>query len=101
METEKRVHELEMRLQELETTVYTPATLEAQMDRAMNPHFQIYHGLESIAHLEDFSAEVNQQAPDVLRLLIMLGRAPLLTDTPGVNDMKTVNALCTVFPYQR
>ena len=28
MEMEKRVHELEMRLQELETTAYTPATLD-------------------------------------------------------------------------
>ena len=101
METEKRVHELEMRLQELETTAYTPATLDAQMNQAMNPHFQIYHGPDSTAHLEDVSveqmiAEVNQQAPDVFRLLTMLGRAPSLTDTPGVNDMKTVNALCAL-----
>lgn len=101
IETEKKVHQLEMRVQELETTTYTPAILDAQMDQAVNSHFQIYHGPDSVAHLEDFSvermiAEVNQQAPDVLQLLSMLGRAPSFTDTPGVNDMKTVSALCAL-----
>ena len=75
---EKRVHELETRVRELETTTSTSVTLDAKMDQVMNPHFQIYHGPDSIAHLDDFSVErmideVNQQAPDVLQLLSMLG----------------------------
>ena len=64
----------------------------------MNPHFQIYHGHDSVDYFHDFCVErmiheVKQQAPDVLRLLSMLGRAPSLTDAPGVKDMETVSAL--------
>ena len=92
---------MEMRLQELETTTYTLATLDAQMNRTMSPHFQIYHGHDNIAHSEDFSVEkmiakVNQPAPDVLWLLTMLGQRPSLTNTPGVNDMKAVSAPCAL-----
>ena len=66
----------------------------------MNPCFQTYHGPDSVDHFDDFCVErmieeVKQQAPDVLRLLSMLGRAPL-TDAPGVKGMETVSALCAL-----
>ena len=70
--TEKRVHELEVRVRELEATAYTPAILDDQMNRAMNPRFQIYHSPDSVDHFDDFCEEhimideVKQQAPDVL-----------------------------------
>jgi hypothetical protein len=52
---EKRVHELEARVRELEATMYTPATPDDHMNhRTMNPRFQIYHGPDSIAHFDDF-----------------------------------------------
>ena len=71
------------------------------LDQVTNPHFQIYHGIDSIKHFDDFSvelviSEVEPQAPDVLRLLSFLGRAPSLTDEPRVNDMPTVAALCSI-----
>ena len=98
---EKRVHELEARVRELEAITCTPEILDDQTNRAMNPRFQIYHGPDSVDHFDDFCVErmideVKQQAPDVLRLLSMLGRAPSLTDAPGVKDMETVSALCAL-----
>ena len=88
-------------MRELEATAYTPAILDDQMNRAMNPRFQIYRGPDSVDHFDDFCVkrmidEVKQQAPDVLRLLSMLGRAPSLSNAPGVEDMETVSALCAL-----
>lgn len=101
IEKERRVHDLEMRVLELDTATFTTATLEAQMEGVMNPRLQIYHGPDSIAHLGEFSVkqmidEVNRQAPDVLHLLSMLGRAPSLVTEPEVSDMQAVSALCAL-----
>ena len=94
---EKRVHELEARVRELEA----PAIRDDQINRAMNPCFQIYHGPDNVNYFDDFCVEhmideVKQQAPDVLRLLSMLERPHSLTDAPGVKDMETVSALCAL-----
>ena len=97
----EKVHELEARVHELEATAYTPAILDDRMNRAMNPRFQIYHGPDSVDHFDDFCVErmidvVEQQAPDVPRLLSMLRRAPSLSNALGIEDMETVRSLCAL-----
>lgn len=98
---EAKLKQKEDRVHELEMTTFSAAGLGHQLDRVTNPHFQIYHGPDSIEHFDNFSvehmiSEVKQHAPDVLRLLSLLGRSPSLTDEPGVNDMRTVAALCSL-----
>lgn len=100
-ELELKLKVAEEKVHEMERTMFTSTSLERQLDTITTPCFKIYHGPDSVSHFDDFSidsmiSEVKQHAPDLLQLLSSLGRAPTLMGQPGVKDMETVGALCSL-----
>ena len=92
----ERVHELESQLEQYQTLF--SERMNQQMDAMMNPRHLVFHGPDTIEHLEQFSmdtiiSEFKQHAPGLYEVFQSLGKSS--EDDPN-REIKIVTSLCTL-----
>lgn len=109
----KRNGELLMYIQQLEkqnaelvraqSTAFWPEVIENQVAKLMNPAHCVHHGPDTLDHMEKFSldaiiTEIRAHAPDVFRLINVIGGSDRLADSDitQVTQLRSVSSLLTL-----
>ena len=91
---QERVRQLESQLEQRQT----PALLDLQMEAMLNPDNIVYHGPDTVEHLEHFSmgdiiSEFKQNAPQLHELFQSLGKS---SNDTCANETKIITSLCAL-----
>ena len=91
----ERVQQLESQLREQQQM---PGRLELQMEAILNPNNTVYHGPDTVEHLEQFSmddiiSEFKQNAPQLHELFQSLGNS---SNDTCENETKIITSLCAL-----
>ena len=90
------MHDLELQLEQYQKVFCD--TLNQQLDAVMNPHHLVFHGPDTVEHLEPFSiddvvSEFKQHAPDLHEVFQSLGKS---SDDDPNREIKIITSLCTL-----
>lgn len=108
---QKRVQELESQLnqmaeqhqaelEQVRSAANLSETLESQVQQLLHPSRAVYHGPDMLEHFDSFSidkiiTEIRTYAPDLLRLLSVIGKADRHED-PEVSRVAQLQALSSL-----
>lgn len=102
---EERERQLMEKINELEDVAqlgswFSPENLLSELDTLTQPHNSVFHGPDTVQHLQTFSienliSEFTQLAPHLYELLIKLGQGRYQFQATGPS-MKAIMALCTL-----
>ena len=100
------IEQLEKRNAELiraQSTVFWPEVIENKVAKLMNPAHSVHHGPDTLDHFEKFSlygiiTEIRVNAPDVFRLINVIGGSDRLADSDitQVTQLRSVSSLLTL-----
>lgn len=113
LEVEKKNDELMMYIQQLEkqnaeliraqSKAFWPEAIENQVTKLMNPAHCVHHGPDTLDQMEKFSldaiiTEIRAHAPDVFRLINVIGGSDRLADSDitQVTQLRSVSSLLTL-----